>query len=619
MKGLAFPMVCRYLLATVLAIGGCTDAAKPSSLWTASLGYNATLSASGSPTYPSWGNTLMSSDGTTIFVAESYLTYSGAPSATPRVFAFDSSTGVQRWPYTPTQFQVPTNSLGGIPGTILLSTDSSTIFVVMPSTISSTFVFALQANTGAVVWGPISFPGDSQQVYPFFNVSLPALSASGDLCLFTNNNAMVSCLMAATGVTRFSIQIESSQNTPIFGMDSLRKYIMIGYTNDGSSTYFKVYGTPTGAFLWNYSLPPGYTAYSTVQASDTTLFVIGSNKILNTASLFELSLEYGTLLTGFPAVLPSAQYVSTTSLTLTPTNQLLLGRSTGSADLGSYSIALLSATTGVELWTWTMPGYPGFAKSTPSADGTSVFTGSACAIPGSGEKSVCANGASASLYTVSISSGTLLSSILPLLGASSIFPLAPDVVSGGVVLIGYQFYPDGQESVSTFGVSAQGSVLWDTGVSGPAPAPEPFFVGLHASSRTLYMLEKSRSNDATAYLRALSLPALSTPSSSLNVGAIVGGVLGGIAFITVSYFAFSNRAAILELCGGKAATESQPLVPNNMLSQRQVSMPVMQAWGQAPRATAPPATSSYLPPEVESGDDTTQKPLPSFKKAYRVT
>lgn len=128
-------------------------------------------------------------------------------------------------------------------------------------------------------------------------------------------------------------------------------------------------------------------------------------------------------------------------------------------------------------------------------------------------------------------------------------------------------------AVSTFGVDARGAVLWSTGVSGLAPAPVPYFAGLHASSRTLYMIERSRASDFTTLLRALKLPSPSPSTATLiNVGAIVGGVLGGIALATASYFVLANRAALF----GKASTESQPLVPSGVLSQRQVSTP---AWG----------------------------------------
>ena len=198
------------------------------------------------------------------------------------------------------------------------------------------------------------------------------------------------------------------------------------------------------------------------------------------------------------------------------------------------------------------------------------------------------------------------------------FSITSDVVSGGAILLGAKVSPDGQsslESVSTFGVTARGAVAWEVGASGPAPAPEPFYVGLQANSRTLYMIEYSRASDPTTYLRALKLPSpSSSPSAStpINVGAIVGGVLGGIALATASFFVFVNRAALF----GKASIDSQPLVPGGggMLSQRQVSMP---AWGQAPRATAPTTDVLYQPPGVESGYDTAYKSPPSFKKSYK--
>ena len=125
-----------------------------------------------------------------------------------------------------------------------------------------------------------------------------------------------------------------------------------------------------------------------------------------------------------------------------------------------------------------MPGYPLLLVSTISADGTAVFTGSACAAPIYTDRPVCANGVSASVYSVDIASGTLLATIAPIQGASYILSVTADVVFGGSVVAGVIFSPDGQdslESVSTLGVTARGAVAWDVGVSGPAPAPQASF------------------------------------------------------------------------------------------------------------------------------------------------
>jgi hypothetical protein len=133
------------------AIAGCTCAnPTPASLWTSSLGYNVTL-ASNKFSEQTFGTTLFSPDAASIYVAEAYLPYVGAPNAILRVLALDSTTGVQQWTYSP-QFLVPTErafASTGFAAFCLLSADSSTIFVLMPSVDYKTYVFAVQANSGA--------------------------------------------------------------------------------------------------------------------------------------------------------------------------------------------------------------------------------------------------------------------------------------------------------------------------------------------------------------------------------------------------------------------------------------------------------------------------------------
>jgi hypothetical protein len=58
-------------------------------------------------------------------------------------------------------------------------------------------------------------------------------------------------------------------------------------------------------------------------------------------------------------------------------------------------------------------------------------------------------------------------------------------------------------------------------------------------------------------------------TSLVNVGAIVGSALGGFALATVAFFFISYRTAFF---GKASSTESQPLVPNGIFSQREVSM-----------------------------------------------
>ena len=93
-----------------------------------------------------------------------------------------------------------------------------------------------------------------------------------------------------------------------------------------------------------------------------------------------------------------------------------------------------------------MPGYPLLQVSTISADGTAVFTGSACAAPIYTDRPVLWV---ASVYSVDIASGTLLATIAPIQGASYILSVTAGVVFGGSVLAGVIFSPNGQDSLES--------------------------------------------------------------------------------------------------------------------------------------------------------------------------
>lgn len=249
-------------------VAGCVHAVypTPSSLWISSLGYKATMAKIGgaSSTYSSTdfslGNTLLSQDGKTIYVAEAYLRTSDDSNASPRFLALDAATGARLWTFSPTIFQIPVDGFNRYIGSIFLSADSSTVFFLMISVEFKIFVYAFQAGSGTLLWGPISpSPGDFRNLPGSsnpFNAFLPALSASGDLCLeFYDGNSMVSCLVAATGATRFSFPINTVQDglSRVIGLDSLRKYFVLVRSSSyiTYTTNFEVYGTSTGALLWN--------------------------------------------------------------------------------------------------------------------------------------------------------------------------------------------------------------------------------------------------------------------------------------------------------------------------------------------------------------------------------
>ena len=495
---------------------------------------------------------LTSPDGASVFLLEAYLAQVDASVYSLRALSLDVATGAQSWfwspEYTlPSAFPYPfflSDSAG-----LVLSADGLTLFVICAQTTTTAFFAAISTASGAVLWKnevpSFSFTGLNSYT---LGVALPAVTASGELCYATN--MAIVCADPATGVARYTIALTGSQSAVALD-PSLNFITTTEIGEDGGVSTFTAYSALTGTLLWTFTTAVGTQLPSNTNDANTltstALFFVAVNMVANSASVFAISLELGTLLPGFPTVLPSSLYIDTFEVSATPSGALLFSRFISDV---SFSLALVSAVTGEELWVFSQPEFS--ARGTVfSADGTAVFLGGSC----TDDVTPCAPGSGATLSVVSLASGERLSAVT-ITGSYNIGPIKPDPTTGGAVIMslteGNEDTKGGSslETVTTLGVTAGGVIAWATATGMPAPARESFFAGFSVASRSVFFFDSSRANDFTCYLSCFTLPAPAS-SSSMMLGALLGGVLGGAALLAAAAFIFVRRATIFNICAGR--------------------------------------------------------------------
>lgn len=519
----------------------CSSAPAPLPLWSTSLGLNGTIYSSSSP-LPA----VFSADGASIFFVESFLAYSGAQSWSLIVAAHDAATGARKWSWTPPYAESGTGSFPNM--NLVLSADGATLFVVGPTGTNSGSITAINTASGGLLWGPLVqnnlAPGSDE----YLHISLPAITAAGDLCVKTAS-AVVTCFNASSGATRFTVEIDQGS---FLGLDPTREYLF------SISSSLICYGTLTGALLWQQASPADTDLLQrATELSATTLYAVGANAAQNTASLYAWAILDGSAVPGFPTLLPSSIYMDSGSMIVTPGGSLLLTRFLQSPP-GTISLALLSATTGAEKWVFTPPSASLYLVAPLlSADGSLAFVPGAC---GSAIFPFTCRGASLSI--VSLATGTLVAAA-PFPDASVVVPLAVDGNTGGAVIVSYFFSQSfGMYSYLWGGVTPLGAMSW---VLPPAPLPAPptLVVAFSATARRIaYTVQPTAGADATTLLFFAELPAPAAPAAAAGgapVAAIAGGI-GGVTALVAAGAAYAHRAALFSLCGRSGGGEGAALL-----------------------------------------------------------
>ena len=515
-------------------------------LWRTPLGANATLAFGTQTSVANFesGCVLLSPDASTIYVTEMF--YAGTVQCsvcTPRILALDAATGAQLWAW------LPTFNAQNFGSSMILSADGETMFVVLEAAGGYTYLIAaVSTASGAVLWQvtlhevPEMYSGYGHP----FNLTLPSLSASGDLCLVPTGNT-ISCLNAATGVPDFTISVPSTNGFSA-GFDATRSYIITSFEASGSSN-FAAYETVAGGLLWNVSTPEG-TALSNaaaIDASATALFAVVANTATNSASLYCISLQSGTQPAGFPVALPNANFVNTLTLQFTPDGSLLLTRdSNPSLEADLTSLALLDASTGEERWVWMQPAYPFGGRPKLSPDGAVIFASGMCGVPDhSSFELLCTNGAK--LYALSTATGALIAAVDA--GSNDvafIYPVVADSASGGV-LVSWRSGLSGSLAASVGAVSSDGTFTWSM-ASAPLPAWPLSFASAVVREGTVVLFDASHSSDPTNFLMAISTPVRGAPSApaapSASIAIIIGSALGGAVLVAVAAAVIARRCAL---------------------------------------------------------------------------
>jgi outer membrane protein assembly factor BamB len=392
---------------------------------------------------------------------------------------------------------------------------------------------AVSTASGAIQWPTISYLQDSSFYAPF-NVTLPVLTSSGNLCVAQGSG--VKCFSASTGEERYSIPASSGA----VGLDPSRSFLVITSTNE-TTTLVKCFAASSGTLIWQ-SVTPSGAKIVTAELSLSTLYAVVSDEARNSASLYAWSLTDGRTPAGLPSVLPSSDYRGAQDISITPSGALLITRFS-SADKGGVSLALVDAGSGDQKWVATPPGfpYPG-APVVLSADGALAYAAGICTTI-IDNNPTCTSGAI--LAAVNLATGKLVTVAQP--DAFVILPVAPDRATGGVVAIFIKSYTGTGGSV---GVASSGAVAWLT------PAQ---IVGAHAPTRRVALRTDPSLPSPTLSLATLPSPA--APASAALSTALIGGLAGGagaLAVAAAAAAAFVNRAALAALIqrargGGEAS------------------------------------------------------------------
>lgn len=562
-------------LAAFLALSlPASHAQAPAPLWTASLGFNGSLPSV--DIISADAVTLFSADGSALYLAETSLPYPDAPTWTVLITSRDAETGARRWSWAPPNPE----GRNGFGTFLVLAADGATLFVGNAGSTIGGYLAAINAATGALVWGPTTLNmalGSSSPLY-YNALALPATSASGDLCV--NIVPMqVACFTAGTGVARFTVAVDDMNAAT--GLDPSRTHLFTF-----SNGVFSCYGTATGALLWQQAMSIDAPVKAAV-LSTTTLYAVGVNTAKNSASLYAWDILDGSVPAGFPALLPSSVYMSTAYMAVVPSGSLLLIRLIESTGVDAYTLALLDAATGAEQWVFTPTTYVyPIPSSVFSADGSLVFVPGTCVnlanpLPCKGTQLPVVNLATGKLaFSVSFPEATIA---LPFYADAS---TGGAVVSSFLYLQGLSLPPSSQ---TTVGVTPLGATSWVL-ASAPAPAPKNSYATFSAAfRRVVYVAAPTAGADVTTTLVLAALPAPAAAGrAQIPTAAIAGGVAGAVALVAAGVAIF-YRAALAARLGLSGAGEGAALLDG----PRTPSYFVAQADAYEPSAGPPRFTRQW--------------------------